>query len=736
LGTVGWTNYIPNDPERLYSWAGTDGVVFAWEAAANVPVSTAFLTTTALDDGSKGMAFQTFNPADTPGLAFNVDVRPGYDPDNIEARFAVQMNGSNWFCENTPLPVPTVEAASFATYTRNFNAAAANWNTLTLGTSNVTIGAIAPAPLSGLITGAGVVFRHFTDNGTHDFDNFQLTAGVGRLYASLNSGQFALSWFGGSTIRLQRTTNLVSPQWTDVADTLGSNTASVAFAQTEEYYRLAVTNGATTGFANTGFEADGGTTQTPASWSSTGSTSSDMVVAGGAAGGFSLQHSNGTAYVVETSQIVAGLTNGIYKLTGKVKSSGGQKACYLAGNDKITSLPPISDNWADTVVRGISVTNGQCVVRIYSDASASNWCRVDDLQLVRDNIAYEFLKGGDISELPRLEYYGAKFYDNGVEKDCLQILKDHGCNIVRIRMYNDPGNTNYYPANQLDPLGWQNPARTLALCQRAKAMGFKIQLTFHYSDYWTNPGLQTKPHDWEGLTFLQLTNALYTFTRDFMMQLTNVNVFPEYVSIGNEIRGGILFPDGSYTNWNQLATLLKTGYGAVKSVSPDSRVIIHLDKVDAGNVNWFFGNLTSRNVNFDVIGCSYYPFWTDLTSSQARAEIDSWYSNFNKPVMIMETGYNWNPTTCNGSSGQLSDNGPEPYPSTPLGQKNFLLQCFNDLKLVADGHCIGDLYWDPVFICVPGQGWQNGAPNVVGNTTLFDFSGSALPSLDAFQFNN
>ena len=104
--------------------------------------------------------------------------------------------------------------------------------------------------------------------------------------------------------------------------------------------------------------------------------------------------------------------------------------------------------------------------------------------------------------------------------------------------------------------------------------------------------------------------------------------------------------------------------------------------------------------------------------------------------MIMETGYNWNSTTCNGSSGKLSNNGPEFFPSTQAGQKNFMLKLFNDLKLVTDGHCLGDLYWDPVFICVPGQGWQNGQPNVVANTALFNFTGTALSSFDAFLYNN
>jgi len=525
----------------------------------------------------------------------------------------------------------------------------------------------------------------------------------------------------------------------EVTNTLGQNSAGVPLNDAQKDSRLSVLacNGVSLNQANLSFEANGAPAAVPLGWRTTGSAASDSVISSDAyAGGFSLLHSNRTPYQVETSILITNLANGIYRINARVKNSGGQMACYLAGNEKLTSLPPSLINWTETVVRGVNVTNGLCILRVYSDAGASNWCRVDAISLSRDNIAYEFLKGGDISELPRLEYYGAKFYDNGVEGDCLQIMKDHGCNIARIRMYNDPGNTNFSPANQLDPLGWQNPAHTLALCQRAKAMGFKIQLTFHYSDYWSNPGTQYKPHDWEGLSFSQLTNALYGFTYDFMVQLINVNIFPEYVSLGNEIRGGMLFPDGANTNWNQLATLLKTGYAAVKAVSPSSQVVIHLDKVDADNVNWFFDNLTSRNVGFDVIGCSYYPFWTELTSSQALAEIESWYSNFNKPVLIMETAYNWNPTTCNGASGQLSNNGPEPHPSTPGGQKAFLLQCFNDLKLVTDGHCLGALYWDPVFICVPGQGWENRAPNVVANTALFDFSGHALPSFDAFYFNN
>jgi arabinogalactan endo-1,4-beta-galactosidase len=86
----------------------------------------------------------------------------------------------------------------------------------------------------------------------------------------------------------------------------------------------------------------------------------------------------------------------------------------------------------------------------------------------------------------------------------------------------------------------------------------------------------------------------------------------------------------------------------------------------------------------------------------------------------------------------VSNNGPYDavYPSSPEGQRDFLYECFNGLKSVANGRIIGDLYWDPVMIEVLGVGWELGADNVVSNTTLFDFSGNALPALKAFKYNN
>ena len=175
VSSFGWSNAIPNNPNRLYQLSGTNGAVFAYQGDTDVPISTAFFTTTTLDSGATGMAFPSFNPAQFTGLTLSADIQPYYLPDSIAARFAVQMNGANWFAAATALPVPTT-VGGFATYTQAFNPAATFWNSLTIRSTNAVIGVVATSNLLGNITGAGLVFTHTVHGGTHNFDNFLITA--------------------------------------------------------------------------------------------------------------------------------------------------------------------------------------------------------------------------------------------------------------------------------------------------------------------------------------------------------------------------------------------------------------------------------------------------------------------------------------------------------------------------------------------------------------------------------
>ena len=49
-----------------------------------------------------------------------------------------------------------------------------------------------------------------------------------------------------------------------------------------------------------------------------------------------------------------------------------------------------------------------------------------------------FVKGMDLSTLAELEKCGAKYYDNGEEKDILEIMKSYDVDTIRIRVWNDP----------------------------------------------------------------------------------------------------------------------------------------------------------------------------------------------------------------------------------------------------------------------------------------------------------
>jgi arabinogalactan endo-1,4-beta-galactosidase len=491
---------------------------------------------------------------------------------------------------------------------------------------------------------------------------------------------------------------------------------------------------------NNGFESEA-LTNSPIGWNTTAvknNLCASHTIEDGYSGKYALEHRKGTAYKVSTMQTLKGLPDGYYSLWAWIKNSGGQNSCFLAMQadgdiQRMTSLPA-TNVWKQVVVRGVTVAKGKCTISLNSDANADNWCRIDELRLVRENKPYAFLKGGDISELSYIESMGGKYYDNGTEKDCLQILKDQGFNIVRLRLYNDPGNPGYTPSKRL-PTGFQNPKDILAMSSRAKAMGFQILLTFYYSDYWSN----IKPHEWDTLSFNDLKKAVHSFTLDFMKKMQAQGTTPEFVSIGNEISGGILLPTGSSNDFKSMCDLLREGCDAVKAVSPSTKVILHLD--DGGNsdkYSWFFGQCQVYGLQYDIIGASYYPFWTKKTIPQIRDWANYVNAKFGKDIMIMETGYNWNPTILNGDIGQLNNNGPYDslYQSTPAGQKDFLYECFNGLKTVNNGSVMGVLYWDPVMIAVPGVGWELGGPNAVSNATLFDFKGKALPALKAFKYNN
>lgn len=247
-----------------------------------------------------------------------------------------------------------------------------------------------------------------------------------------------------------------------------------------------------------------------------------------------------------------------------------------------------------------------------------------------------FAKGADVGWLPQMEGTGYKFYDtDGIEKDCLQLLKDRGMNTIRLRVWVNP--------NDDKASGHCSKEETVVMALRAQKMGMRIMINFHYSDSWADPAKQFKPKAWENHTFQELMTDVYDHTFDVLSALKSAGVTPEWVQVGNEIPGGMMWPEGSTKNWSQLAQLLNKGYEATKAIDPKIKVIVHLDE---GNNNekfrWFFDNATANNAKYDVIGLSYYPFWIKKDYTETIGDLaynlNDMVARYNKEVMVVEVG--------------------------------------------------------------------------------------------------
>jgi beta-galactosidase len=240
--------------------------------------------------------------------------------------------------------------------------------------------------------------------------------------------------------------------------------------------------------------------------------------------------------------------------------------------------------------------------------------------------------GADISFLPELEAKGVKFSDKGVQKDAIQILKDHGMNYIRLRIFNNPAADSGYSPGK----GFCDLAHTKQMAKRIKAAGMKFLLDFHYSDYWADPGKQYKPAAWKGVPFQQLKDSVYQFTKRVITELKAQGTTPDMVQVGNEINHGMIWPEGHVAHFDSLAQLFKAGSNAVLSVDPSIVIMLHIALGGQNDESVFFlNNMVSRGVAFDVIGLSYYPKWHG-TLSDLQNNMADLVKRYNKDLILVE----------------------------------------------------------------------------------------------------
>ena len=258
----------------------------------------------------------------------------------------------------------------------------------------------------------------------------------------------------------------------------------------------------------------------------------------------------------------------------------------------------------------------------------------------------DIVYGADIGWLSQMENQGIQYLnEDGNVDDALSVLKNKGINAVRLRVFVNPETDFVWtkPDGTTCLLGYCDTQGLLYTAQRAKNLGMKIMLVFHYSDHFADPLCQDIPEQWSGASAKEIEKYVYDYTYYIMNFLGENGITPEWVQVGNEVSYGVLYPYGSNQtgDFEQLTAFLNSGYDAVKAVSPNSKVVTHLTHGSGIlHFEWFFSNfITKCGGKTDVVGLSYYPYWTGGDEIENVAvNLYNMATKYEKEVMICETG--------------------------------------------------------------------------------------------------
>ncbi len=336
-----------------------------------------------------------------------------------------------------------------------------------------------------------------------------------------------------------------------------------------------------------------------------------------------------------------------------------------------------------------------CTLPACKKAPAATDTIVNPAPVPTPSTATFFAKGADVSWLTQMESNGIKFYNNtGAEQECMLLLKNAGMNSIRLRVWVNPTD------------GWCNATDVLAKALRAKSLGMKIMIDFHYSDVWADPGHQVKPVAWATMDITALVLAVSQHTTAVMDLLKQNGILPAWVAVGNETNDGLLWPEGkASTNMANFARLINAGYDAVKAVSPSSKVIVHISNgYDNSLYRWLFGGLSANGAKWDIIGMSLYPTvsnWSNL-NIQCLANMNDMITRYNKEIMICEVGMSWDqPAAC----------------------KAFISDIITKTRSLPGNKGLGVFYWEP-------EAYNNWVGYTLG---AFDNTGKPTEALDAFR---
>ena len=393
---------------------------------------------------------------------------------------------------------------------------------------------------------------------------------------------------------------------------------------------------------------------------------------------------------------------------------------------------------------------------IESTASASDLQDSPTWKQPIENLPEDFILGMDASSVLAEENSGVKYYDfDGNEQDVFKTLADSGINYIRLRVWNDP-----YDENGKGYGGGNNDIPTaIELGKRATENGMKVCIDFHYSDFWADPKRQHAPKAWEGMSVEEKSKALYDFTKDSLTQLLDAGVDVGMIQIGNEINYGM----SGEKKLDNVIALLKSGSKAIREVSSDYGkdidIVVHYTRIqDKADVLDLVSKLKDSELDYDMIGMSYYPFWDGSMENMARV-LELIQERYGKKVFLAETSYAYTTKDGDGSGNSFSSgDAVDGYEVSPEGQATIIHDICEHVNNVGG---LGIFYWEGTWIPVGpasannspiweeyGSGWASSYasdydPEDAGlyyggcswdNQAFFDFEGHPLESLKVFSY--
>lgn len=328
-----------------------------------------------------------------------------------------------------------------------------------------------------------------------------------------------------------------------------------------------------------------------------------------------------------------------------------------------------------------------------------------------------FIAGADLSLLAYFETNGIVYKDHGQAGDALKILKKHGINCVRLRLF-----TSSPEEVQSDPYDYiNNLAYTIPLAQRVKNAGLQLMIDFHYSDTWADPGHQATPLAWEDLSFPQLVQQMHDYNSNCIAAFKAAGAMPDYVQVGNEITGGMLWPYGRLSkrnpeeHWSRFGQLMKSAIQGIRDAAGADmpKIVVHIDRGGDWNATkWFFDNLNRQGVPYDIIGESYYPFYHGPPDN-LTACITNAVERYHRPVIIAETDL-----------PRIYSTNIFNFPASAQGQVQFVGFLGRTMKSAPENLGEGIFWWGAEYE------WPNANEAGVGTRSFFDENGNLLPAAD------